>query len=67
MDAPLASSPAINRVPQFPQKRAPRTIGAPQVEQPMREPQLRQNFVSGGFSVEHVAQITGATVPEAPR
>jgi hypothetical protein len=24
----------------------------------MRDPQFRQNFVSGGFSVEHVAQIT---------
>jgi len=54
----------MSRVPQLPQNRAPGTIGAPQVGQPMREPQLRQNFVSGGFSVEQVAQITVATVPE---
>ena len=58
--APRFLSAPPSFVPQFPQNRAPATIGAPHVGQPMRDPQFRQNFVSGGFSVEHVAQITVA-------
>jgi hypothetical protein len=52
------ASSATSRVPQLAQKRAPATIGAPHVGQPMGEPHRTQNLASVGFSAEHVAQIT---------
>jgi hypothetical protein len=53
-------SSAISRVPQFPQKRAPATIGSPHTGQPIRVPQLTQNFASARFSVWQARQITAA-------
>src|SRR6185437_6321524 len=57
-DPPGPSSSATSRVPQLPQKRAPATIGAPQVGQPRRVPHRTQNLASGRFSVEQLEQIT---------
>ena len=54
------ASSAISRVPQLPQNRAPATIGAPHVGQPMRFPHRTQNFASGLFSAVQFAQINVA-------
>jgi hypothetical protein len=48
----------MSRVPQFPQKSAPGTIGAAQVGQPIRAPQRTQNFASTWFSAAQFEQIT---------